>query len=124
MRFIVDPAKSRANRTKHGIDFSAAQALWNYPDYVEFPARSGPSLGSKWSAPEGHGRCRPPSSRIAMTRTLLRIIDAEATRLGVSRQAFMKIRISDALNVRIVGNPCSRQVADPQRRTLPWSRRV
>ena len=39
---------------------------------------------------------------------LLRIIDAEASRLGVSRQAFIKIRISDALNVRIVGQPLLR----------------
>ena len=39
---------------------------------------------------------------------LLRIIDAEASRLGVSRQAFIKIRISDALNVRIMGQPVLR----------------
>ena len=40
MRFDFDPEKSRANGAKHGIDFDAAQALWNDPDYVEFPARS------------------------------------------------------------------------------------
>lgn len=28
MRFEYDPAKSAANKEKHGIDFAAAQALW------------------------------------------------------------------------------------------------
>jgi hypothetical protein len=47
---------------------------------------------------------------------LLRIIDAEASRFGVSRQAFNKIRISDALNVRIVGQPYSaRSNRNPRR---------
>ena len=30
--FEFDPAKSAANAGKHGIDFVAAQALWNDPD--------------------------------------------------------------------------------------------
>lgn len=29
--FEFDPAKSEANRLKHGIDFVAAQALWTDP---------------------------------------------------------------------------------------------
>lgn len=33
------PGKSAANKAKHGIDFDAAQALWNDPDVVEIPAR-------------------------------------------------------------------------------------
>ena len=28
MEFVYDPAKSAANLAKHGIDFVAAQALW------------------------------------------------------------------------------------------------
>lgn len=28
MRFEYDPAKSAANKEKHGIDFDAVQALW------------------------------------------------------------------------------------------------
>lgn len=28
MEFEFDPAKSQANKAKHGIDFVAAQALW------------------------------------------------------------------------------------------------
>lgn len=38
MRFEYDSEKSDANKKKHGIDFSAAQALWNDPDYLEIPA--------------------------------------------------------------------------------------
>jgi uncharacterized protein len=37
MTFEYDTDKSDANRAKHGIDFSLAQALWNDPDYVEIP---------------------------------------------------------------------------------------
>ena len=38
--FEFDERKSRANAVKHGIDFVAAQALWNDPDLVEIPART------------------------------------------------------------------------------------
>ena len=34
MRFGYDPAKSVANKAKHGIDFEEAQALWNDGDAV------------------------------------------------------------------------------------------
>jgi uncharacterized DUF497 family protein len=34
MRFEFDPAKSAANRVKHGIDFVAAQVLWLDDDRV------------------------------------------------------------------------------------------
>lgn len=40
MDFEFDPVKSAANMKKHGIDFVAAQALWNDPDRLEIPARS------------------------------------------------------------------------------------
>ena len=40
MAFEFDPAKSAANKAKHGIDFVEAQALWEDPDYIERPARS------------------------------------------------------------------------------------
>ena len=40
MDFEFDRAKSAANLKKHGIDFVAAQALWNDPDRLEIPARS------------------------------------------------------------------------------------
>lgn len=38
MIFEFDSEKSVVNSQKHGIDFSAAQALWNDPDYIEIPA--------------------------------------------------------------------------------------
>jgi uncharacterized protein len=37
MTFEYDPDKSTANKDKHGIDFSDAQALWSDPDYIEIP---------------------------------------------------------------------------------------
>lgn len=40
MGFEFDPAKSAANKVKHGIDFVEAQALWDDPDRLEIPARS------------------------------------------------------------------------------------
>lgn len=40
MRFEFDPAKSAANRSKHGIDFMEAQAIWDDPDRLEIPARN------------------------------------------------------------------------------------
>ena len=39
MEFEFDSTKSEANKRKHGIDFVAAQALWNDPDFVEIPAK-------------------------------------------------------------------------------------
>jgi uncharacterized protein len=38
--FEFDEAKSRANLDKHGIDFVAAQGLWNDPYLLEFRAKS------------------------------------------------------------------------------------
>ena len=40
MEFEFDPDKSLTNKEKHGIDFVAAQALWNDPDWIEIPART------------------------------------------------------------------------------------
>lgn len=37
--FEFDPAKSEANRAKHGIDFFAAQAIWEDDEAIEAPAR-------------------------------------------------------------------------------------
>jgi uncharacterized DUF497 family protein len=38
--FEFDPEKSAANKAKHGIDFTEAQAIWTDPDRLEIPARS------------------------------------------------------------------------------------
>jgi uncharacterized DUF497 family protein len=59
MRFEFDPAKSAANKMKHGIDFVEAQTLWLDPNRVEIPARISSELrwqmvaqygGKTWSA--------------------------------------------------------------------------
>lgn len=56
--FEFDPAKSAANRDKHGIDFAEAQMLWRVPaldqplPYVGEPRemRTGQLNGRFWSA--------------------------------------------------------------------------
>ena len=40
MAFEYDPAKSAANKVKHGIDFAEAKALWDDPWLLEAPART------------------------------------------------------------------------------------
>ena len=40
MEFELDSRESRSNAKKHGINFVAAQALWDDPDLVEIPART------------------------------------------------------------------------------------
>ena len=40
MEFEFDPAKSRANLAKHGIDFIEAQGLWSDADLVEVPLKT------------------------------------------------------------------------------------
>ena len=39
MDFKCDRPQSEANKAKHGIDFDAAQALWQDPALIEIPAR-------------------------------------------------------------------------------------
>jgi uncharacterized protein len=36
----INAAKSDSNRTKHGIDFVDAQALWSDPMLLEIPAKT------------------------------------------------------------------------------------
>ncbi len=59
VQFEFDPEKSVSNKGKHGIDFHAAQELWDDPDLVEIPARTtdeprflvvGRIGGKHWSA--------------------------------------------------------------------------
>ena len=40
MMFEFHPAKSASNASKHGIDFEAAQKLWEDPDRLQVPART------------------------------------------------------------------------------------
>ena len=57
--FEFDATKSESNRTKHGIDFVKAQALWSDPMLLEIPAKTddeprflliGLMDGKHWSA--------------------------------------------------------------------------
>ena len=57
--FEFDDSKSQANLLKHGIHFIDAQALWNDPSLLEFPAKTedepryliiGMIEGKYWSA--------------------------------------------------------------------------
>ena len=57
--FEFDDDKSKANLAKHGIDFEAAQELWQDPDLLEIQAKAGDEprfliigrIGAKhWSA--------------------------------------------------------------------------
>ena len=51
MEFEWDEKKSRANKSKHGIDFNAATKLWNDQDRIEiqtnFPAENRNALIGK-----------------------------------------------------------------------------
>jgi hypothetical protein len=40
MEFEFDPAKSEANRKKHGLSFEDAAELWRDPGLIEIPART------------------------------------------------------------------------------------
>ena len=40
MEYEFDEQKSKANKTKHGIDFVEAQTLWEDVDLLEIPART------------------------------------------------------------------------------------
>ena len=40
MEFEFDPAKSSANKAKHGIDFIEAQTLWLDEALIEAPAKT------------------------------------------------------------------------------------
>jgi len=40
MEFEFDPSKSEANKKKHGIDFTEAQALWDDPNLLEIPVKT------------------------------------------------------------------------------------
>ena len=40
MNYEFDPKKSASNKSKHGIDFTEAQALWDDPDLIEIPAKT------------------------------------------------------------------------------------
>jgi hypothetical protein len=59
MLFEFDPRKNELNQAKHGIDFNAAQQIWEDPNRVVIPARTtdesrylliGKAFDKHWSA--------------------------------------------------------------------------
>ena len=74
MEFEYDIRKSASNQAKHGIDFDAAQALWDDPNLLEIPAKTedeprwmliGKISGKHWSAVVTH---RNEATRIISVR--------------------------------------------------------
>jgi uncharacterized DUF497 family protein len=65
VEFEFDAEKSKANKAKHGIDFTEAAMLWNDEQRIEIPARTvgeardmviGVIGGQCWSAVVTHRR--------------------------------------------------------------------
>jgi uncharacterized DUF497 family protein len=50
MDFEFDPAKSKANMQKHGIDFEQAQAFWRDTDGLEIPSKHPDESRKLWIA--------------------------------------------------------------------------
>ena len=82
MEFEFDPAKSDANKTKHGLDFHEAQSLWSDVDAIEVPAQSATELrrllvakrdNKDWTAvfTERSGRIRIISARRSRTSEIV-----------------------------------------------------
>lgn len=78
MQFEFDPAKSAANRRKHGIGFEEAQQLWDDAMHVEIPARTvdeprwiviGKIEGTHWSAVVTHRQDRTRIISVRRART-------------------------------------------------------
>ena len=54
--FEFDPAKSAANKAKHGIDFVEAQALWLDQGRREIPTRRDNPYEERWAVIGAIGR--------------------------------------------------------------------
>ena len=76
--FEFDLAKSESNREKHGIDFVAAQSLWNDPMLLEIPAKTedeprflliGRISGKHWSAVVTYRNTRTGIISVRRSRT-------------------------------------------------------
>ena len=56
MEFEFDSTKSDGNKKKRGIDFYEAQEIWNDPDLIEIPVKTGdePRFLVIWKISEKH----------------------------------------------------------------------
>ena len=74
--FEFDTVKSAANREKHGIDFDAAQALWNGAAYVQDLPYQGEAREMRTGAIDG----RLWSAVYTMRRSAVRLISVRRAR--------------------------------------------
>lgn len=79
MYFEFDPAKSAANAEKHGIDFIAAQALWDDDDALRIKSHDGPSGEEHWLV-IGRIGDRLWSAAVTYRREMTRIISVRRSR--------------------------------------------
>ena len=96
MEYEFDPAKSAANRDKHGMDFVTAQALWQSYGWVQpLPylaearwMRTGPIAGRLWSVvyTMRAGRIRLISARRARPQEVKQYEDALRDKDGPAYQ--------------------------------------
>jgi uncharacterized DUF497 family protein len=123
VQFEFDPAKSLANLAKHGIDFEQAQALWQDQDYLEIPARTQDEPRRRRTVKardldEAFNEGTDITSHLDLTaarrpkRDVQRVnvdfpawmvstLDAEAARLGITRQAVIKTWIAERIDERV-----------------------
>lgn len=124
--FEFDGDKSRANESKHGIDFVEAQALWLDEAFVEIPARTedeprflvvGMISGKHWSAVTtyrgesvaaelGASKIRRPAQEqrrvnVDFPSWMIESLDRKARRLGVTRQSIIKVWIAERLERKV-----------------------
>jgi uncharacterized protein len=77
MLFEFDPAKSAANKMKHGIDFVEAQALWLDPGRLEIPARTSSEV--RWQVVARYGD-KTWSAFVTRREDAIRIISVRRAR--------------------------------------------
>lgn len=77
MAFEFDPRKSEDNLTKHGIDFSGAQRLWDDTDLLEIPARTEDE--QRWLV-IGQIECNHWTAVIAYRGEVVRLISVRRSR--------------------------------------------
>ena len=63
MNYEFDPRKSESNKSKHGIDFTEAQALWDDPDLIEIPVKTSDEPRFGTGPGKDRPRCRRADSR-------------------------------------------------------------
>ena len=113
--FEFDRAKSETNKAKHGIDFAEAQRLWADSEHDRRRRRSmrAQDLDRKFDADEEDiisdldvRAARRPGRDVQRVNVdfpiwMVESLDAEASRLGITRQAIIKTWIAERLDRRV-----------------------